>query len=101
MNCRNATSSRLKLAISWLAGLLAALLLVLTVGSGAHREHADQPDHHDCAACLMAHGGLLADGATGASVIFASSGFDSPIPGESRSASTFDLRLAPGRAPPV
>jgi hypothetical protein len=101
MNRRNGTAARLRLATSCLAGLLAALLVVVVIGSGAHRGHSDQPGHHDCAACLLAHGGLLADGATGASVSQSTSSFDLPSLTEARPASVLDLRLAPGRAPPA
>ena len=99
MNRRNSTSARLKLAKSWLAGLLVALLFLLTVHSGAHANHGDQ--HHSCAACLIAHGGVIADGAVGTVIFVSSVPLDLPQVGQVIPASVLDLRLAPGRAPPV
>lgn len=104
MNRRNATSVWLKPARSWLAGALAILLLVLAVGAGAHREHREDTGrhgHHECAACLIAHGGLLADGTTGAFVVFSAFSFDLPGFCEMQPALVLDLRLSPGRAPPA
>lgn len=104
MNRRNTVSAWLEPATSWLAGVLAALLLVLAVGSGAHREHdahADKHGHHDCAVCMMAHGGVLANGAVGAFIVFSTSSFDLPSLKESHPVFACDLRLAQGRAPPA
>jgi hypothetical protein len=102
MNRRSTVSRGFALAKSWLAGLLVVLLLALSIGSALHRDHQDhQAGQHSCAACLIAHGGVLADGATGTAVISSSHSFDLPGLGEAKSASSCDLRLAPGRAPPV
>ena len=101
MNRRNASLSGLKLVTPWLAGLLMALMVVLSVGSGAHRDHADHADQHSCAVCLIAHGNVLADGAIGTTIVASRTCLVLPPIGESLSASIFDLRLAPGRAPPV
>ena len=99
MNRWNTTSTRLKLAKSWLAGLLVALLFLLTVHSGVHGNHTDP--NHSCAACLIAHGGVIADGAVGTVVFVSRAAFDLPPVGEVLPVSLLDLRLAPGRAPPV
>jgi len=99
MNRRNNTSAKRKLATSWLAGLLVALLFLLTVHSGAHGNHAHP--NHSCAACLIAHGGVIADGAVGTVVFVSRAAFDLPQVGEVLPVSLLDLRLAPGRAPPV
>ena len=101
MNRRNSNSARLKPATSCLAGLLGLLLLILAVGAGAHREHADGPGHQDCAVCLIAHGGVLADGAIGAPIVTFTSCFVLPTSGETKPVFVLDLRLDPGRATPV
>ena len=102
MNRRNTVSRGFALAKSWLAGLLVFLMLALSVGSVLHRNHSDhQAGQHSCALCLLAHGGVMADGATGTAIISAQHSFDLPSLGETKSSSAFDLRLAPGRAPPV
>lgn len=102
MNRRSTVSRGFALAKSGLAGILVVLMLALSVGSVLHRNHADhQAGQHSCAACLIAHGGLVADGATGAAIIFSSLSVDLPSLGEAALASVFDLRLAPGRGPPV
>jgi hypothetical protein len=102
MNRRSTVLRGFALAKAWLAGLLVVLLLALSIGSALHRDHQDhQSGQHSCAACLMVHGGLLADGATGTTVISISHSFDLPGLGKTQFASNYDLRLAPGRAPPV
>jgi hypothetical protein len=102
MDRRSTVSRGFALAKSGLAGLLVVLMLALSVGSVLHRNHADhQASQHSCAACLIAHGGLVADGATGTVIISCSHSIDLPNFGEAALASVFDLRLAPGRGPPV
>jgi hypothetical protein len=101
MNRRSGTSVALRPAISWLAGALALLLLVLAVGAGAHDEHDHEGGHPDCAACLMCQGSVLADGAIGATVVVFVSCFPAPVQSEARLVAVVDLRLSPGRAPPV
>jgi len=102
MNRRNTVWRGFSLAKAWLAGLLVVLLLALSVSSSIHHEHPDhQAGQHSCAVCLMSHGGVLADGATSATIISSAHSFDLPSLGESKAASICDLRLAPGRAPPV
>jgi len=102
MNRRSNISFGQRLARTWLAGLLVCLLLALSVGSVVHHDHQDhQEGSHTCAACLLAHGGLLANGTTGATVVSSPHSFALPVFAGAKSASHFDLRLAPGRAPPV
>ena len=102
MDRRSTVSRGFALAKSGLAGLLVVLMLALSVGSVLHRNHSDhQAGQHSCAACLIAHGGLVADGATGTVIISSSHSTDLPSLGEVVQASVFDLRLAPGRGPPV
>ena len=102
MDRRSTVSRGFALAKSGLAGLLVILMLALSLGSVLHRNHADhQAGQHSCAACLIAHGGVVADGATGTAIVSCTHSFDLPNLGEAVLASVFDLRLAPGRAPPV
>lgn len=102
MDRRSTFTRGFALAKTGLAGLLVILMLALSVGSVLHRNHGDhQSGQHSCAACLMAHGGVMADGATGATVVSSSNSIVLPDFGETTLASVFDLRLAPGRAPPV
>jgi disulfide bond formation protein DsbB len=84
----------------WLAGTIAGLLLLLSVYA-VHHAHSDGGGHQACVLCLMAHGGLIADGAIGVVVFGISAAFAPLQCGKIFPASVFDLRLAPGRAPPV
>ena len=82
--------------------LLAALLVFVSLGSAVHAErHFNDPAHHTCAACLIAHGGVLADGAIGAVAVLLSGGLILLQLREFIPVLQTDLRLAPGRAPPV
>ena len=99
MRRSNPIKRELASANVWLVGLLVVLLLVLTVHSGAHGNHAGP--NHFCAACLIAHGGVIADGAVGTVVFVSHAASDLTHVGEVLPASILDLRLAPGRAPPA
>jgi hypothetical protein len=101
MNRRNNSLARPRVSSSWLACLLAGWLVLLGLGAAVHCSHSDSPGHHSCAACLIAHGGLIADGAIGVTAFLAGTALALPRTGESSVASIFDLRLAPGRAPPA
>ena len=101
MNRGNAASAWRNLAASWLAGALALLLVGLAISSAGHCEHNGRHAHPDCAACAMAQGGVVANGATGATVIIFDAALALPVPGDFQQALLADLRLAPGRAPPV
>ena len=99
MNRSNAISSGRTQARSWLAALLVALLFLLTMHSAVHGDHSDQ--NHSCAACLIAHGGVIADGAVGTVIFVSATSVELAHVGEFVPVSLLDLRLAPGRAPPV
>jgi hypothetical protein len=102
MRRRNLIKRELATAKIWLAGLLAVSLLALCVISGLHRGHQDHPRaQHSCAACLMAHGNALADGATDACVVACSFGFGLAALAELNPVVVLELRLPSERAPPV
>jgi hypothetical protein len=88
-------------AKAWLGFLLAVLLLWVSFASATHSVQGQHADHHDCAACLIAHGGVVADGATGAPVITTASRFALLAFVECRAISISDVCLVPGRGPPV
>ena len=81
--------------------LLALLLLWVSAASVTHPVQGHHADHHDCAACLIAHGGLVADGASGAPVVTTGSSFALLVFVECRAISISDVSLVPGRDPPV
>ena len=99
MNRSNTVSRGFALAKPWLVGLLVALLFLLTMHSAVHGSHADP--NHSCAACLIAHGGVIADGAVGSVIFVSATSIELVHVGEFVPVSLLDLRLAPGRAPPV
>jgi len=102
MNCRSTVSRGFSLTKTWLTGLLVVLLVALSVGSALHRDHgSDHAGQNTCAACLIAHGSLVADGAIGTTIVSLSQSFDLPSLGETKPILVSHLRLAPGRAPPV
>jgi hypothetical protein len=85
----------------WVAGLLALLWLVVAAQSVGHHCLSHQDAGHDCAACQVAHGTVLADGAVGirlplpaAEIVF------QPVWAFAVFQSV-DLRLSPGRGPPA
>jgi len=85
----------------WVAGLLALVWLGLAAESVNHQCAPASPAHHDCAACQMAHGTLLANGSVTISLVVMVDTVDClPVKKLSPLACS-DLRLAPGRAPPA
>jgi hypothetical protein len=81
---------------------MAILLLAVSLASVSHRTHSDhQAGDHVCAACLIAHGGLDADGATGAPIVSLSCTIDLPPLVECQEVSVSELRLASDRGPPA
>ena len=101
MNCRNRNLKAQRLANAWLAGLLAVWLVVLGLDAVTHRSHACDADHHNCAACLLAHGGVIADGAMGAAIVLPDAPPILALTSRTYLPLSSDLLLAPGRAPPV
>jgi hypothetical protein len=93
--------SLLAYAKPWLAGLLALLWLVLMAEAVGHHCESDRAAHHDCAACQMAHGTLLADGAVGVSWEVPVTELTIQAPCVPPLSTAIDLRLSPGRAPPA
>lgn len=82
--------------------LLALMLLVLGVGAAAHAaRHANDPAHHTCATCSLAHGNFLANGAVGTIIVSLSAGLMLVCRREFVFVSLSDVRLEHGRAPPV
>jgi hypothetical protein len=82
--------------------LLALLLLVLGIGAAAHAaRHANDPAHHTCATCSLAHGNFLADGAAGTTVVCLTAGLMLVCRREFVFVPLSDMRLEHGRAPPV
>lgn len=98
---RRRTRSLFALAKPWLAGVLALLWLVVAAEAVGHHCESGRVAHHECAACQMAHGTVLADGSVGvacdltAAPISVESNWILPVFQSS------DLRLSPGRAPPA
>jgi hypothetical protein len=98
---RNRVNRLFWLAKPWLAGLFALMWLVVVAESVGHHCESERPSHHECAACQMAHGAVLADGSVGVALDLPAtptsfqSSWISPASGSS------DLRLSPGRAPPA
>lgn len=98
---RNRIHRVFSLAKPWLTGLFALMWLWVAADAVGHHHEAGQPSHHECAACQLAHGTVLADGSVGIA-------FDLPtVPTWFQSVwvlpafDSSDLRLSPGRAPPV
>jgi|SRR5690349_15471517 len=98
---RSRTRRLFSLAKPWLAGLMALLWLMIAAEAVGHHCESGSLSHHECAACQMAHGTVLADGAVGVAV-------DLPVASVAFQPNwilpvfqSSDLRLSPGRAPPA
>lgn len=98
--CHNWYSIRSQ-AKAWLAGMLVVLLLVLVFESVAHRARAGVVAHHQCAVCLLAHGGVIADGCIRALAQVSAPQIKLSSPWAVAVRDSADLRLSPGRAPPA
>jgi hypothetical protein len=101
MSRKRPASHWFSLAKPWLAGLLVLAWVAVAVEAVGHHCEADPPAHHDCAACQLAHGTLLADGSTG--LLVAAIACEPAVQPVWYFAcfESSDLLLASGRAPPV
>jgi hypothetical protein len=98
---RNRGNRFIALAKPWLAGLFALMWLVVAAESVGHHCESEFPSHHECAACHMAHGAVLADGSVGVALALPAISNSFQSPWISPASGSSDLRLSPGRAPPA
>jgi len=89
------------LAKSWLAGLLALMLVGVAIQSVGHHCGSAQTNHHDCAACQMANGTVLADGSVGVQFQSPAMEVTLELVWNLVTPTSSDLLLSDGRAPPA